>query len=108
MLEEAAETSFKVSESGDSRGSATVYLRHLLDSDCGSHLLRFSCALWVYNCTGFPIALQQSDADEAAGAADQVWALSTLLCHHACSVTKQLCLLPLGVHCIYIDVPAGI
>ncbi|KAK9798969.1 hypothetical protein WJX73_003190 [Symbiochloris irregularis] len=71
-IEEAAETFFKVSESGDSRGSATVYLRHLLDTDCGSHLLRFSCALWVYNCTGFPIALQQSEADEAAGAADQM------------------------------------
>lgn len=69
--EEVAERSFTVYESAEGHGSATVYLRHLLDADCGSHLLRFSCALWVYNCTGFPVALQQSDADESVSA-DQV------------------------------------
>ena len=30
--------------------------------------LQVSCALWVYNCTGMPIALQQSDLDDSGQA----------------------------------------
>ena len=33
--------------------------------ECGSHLLALSCALWVYNLSGVPIALQPS-TDEGA------------------------------------------
>ena len=31
--------------------------------DCGSHQLAFSCALWVYNLCGLPIALQPGTED---------------------------------------------
>ena len=30
--------------------------------------VQVSCALWVYNCTGMPIALQQSDLDDSGQA----------------------------------------
>ena len=54
-----AEAVFAVREVGGSRGTATLRLRHSLDADCGGHQLRLGCALWVYNQTGLPIALQQ-------------------------------------------------
>jgi hypothetical protein len=40
-------------------GSATVRLKHLQDSNSGSHVLELTCELWVYNCTGIPIAIQE-------------------------------------------------
>ena len=54
------------------RGTATVRLRHVLEAECGSHVLRLSCTLWVYNCSGLPIALQQSDYDDLASALEEV------------------------------------
>ena len=38
--------------------------------DCGSHLLAFSCALWVYNLCGLPIALQPDTEDSIGQDAD--------------------------------------
>lgn len=61
---EEATVSFQVTQAGESRGIATVQLKHMVDRECGSHILRFTCALWVYNCTGVPLALQQSEMDD--------------------------------------------
>ena len=70
VAEKEGEGSLRVTEAGEGRGSATVRLKHILESECGSHVLRVSCTLWVYNCTGLLIALQQSaDEDERS---DQV------------------------------------
>lgn len=49
----------QVHESGEGRGSTTVRVKHLRQAG-GNHVIRFCCALWVYNCTGLPIALQQA------------------------------------------------
>ena len=54
----------RVEESGDGRGSVTVRLKHILERECGSHVLQISCTLWVYNCAGLPLALQQSIDEE--------------------------------------------
>jgi hypothetical protein len=35
-----------------------VRVKHAVKA-AGNHVVRFCCALWVYNCTGLPIALQQ-------------------------------------------------
>ena len=35
------------------------------DTVTGAHTLLISCALWVYNCTGLPIALQQLQQQNA-------------------------------------------
>ena len=64
--------SFRVAQTGDSRGTATVQLEHTLDRDCGSHVLRVACALWVYNCIGLPLALQESSRDDELRGNDQV------------------------------------
>lgn len=48
----------QVNESGEGRGSTCVRVKHVLEAD-GNHIIHFCCALWVYNCTGLPIALQQ-------------------------------------------------
>ena len=45
-------------ESGEGRGSTDVRVKHVVEA-AGNHVVRFCCALWVYNCTGLPIALQQ-------------------------------------------------
>ena len=52
-------TFFQVHESGEGRGSSSVRVKHLRQAS-GNHAIRFCCALWVYNCTGLPIALQQA------------------------------------------------
>ncbi|KAL0051145.1 hypothetical protein WJX82_002690 [Trebouxia sp. C0006] len=41
-------------------GSASLLLCHCYDPASGAHALRVSCSLWVFNCTGLPIALRQS------------------------------------------------
>ena len=48
----------QVHESGEGRGSTDVRVKHVVEA-AGNHVIRFCCALWVYNCTGLPIALQQ-------------------------------------------------
>lgn len=55
-----AEVTFTVREAGGSRSAAVLRLRHSLDADCGGHRLALGCALWVYNQTGLPIALQMA------------------------------------------------
>ena len=70
--EEMATVSFQVTQAGESRGVATVQLRHMVDAECGSHILRFTCALWVYNCTGVPLALQQSEMEDVSRDDDEV------------------------------------
>ncbi|PSC70464.1 Methionine gamma-lyase isoform A [Micractinium conductrix] len=47
-------------EVGHSQSGVQVFLRHSLDLATGSHKLLFGCALWVFNCTGVPVALRQS------------------------------------------------
>ena len=74
MPEKEGHGSFKVTEAGEGRGTATVRLKHLLEEECGSHVLRLSCTLWVYNCTGLPIALQQSDVEEQRSLLSEVGA----------------------------------
>lgn len=68
--------SFPVTQAGESGGSATVQLKHMVDPESGSHILRLTCALWVYNCTGVPLALQQSEMDDSSRDDDEV------LCSH--------------------------
>jgi len=48
----------QVHESGEGRGSTDVRVKHVVEP-AGNHVIRFCCALWVFNCTGLPIALQQ-------------------------------------------------
>ena len=54
-----------VLESGEGRGRAKLRLIHMLEPCAGSHLLRLTCAAWVYNCAGLPIALRPADEDDA-------------------------------------------
>ena len=58
-------TLFQVAASGDGGGSTTVQLAHTQDRECGGHILQLSCGLWVYNCTGMPLALLQDDLDDS-------------------------------------------
>lgn len=49
----------QVHESGEGRSSTSVRVKHSRQAS-GNHVIRFCCGLWVYNCTGLPIALQQA------------------------------------------------
>lgn len=57
-------------EAGGSRSAAVLRLRHSLDADCGGHRLALGCALWVYNQTGLPIALQMAGRSDEEVSAD--------------------------------------
>ena len=60
-----AVTLFQMAATGDGGGSTTVQLAHTQDSECGGHILQLSCGLWVYNCTGMPLALLQDALDDS-------------------------------------------
>lgn len=49
----------QVREEAKARGTSVVTLRRTLEAASGCMLLRFTCALWVYNCSGLPLALQK-------------------------------------------------
>ncbi len=51
--------------SADGSTSTLVQLAHTQDNECGGHILQVSCELWVYNCTGMPLALQKGDLDDS-------------------------------------------
>lgn len=56
-------------EVGPGRSTVDVSLRHTIDPGTGTHILRVACPLWVYNCTGLPIALRStSQVLEVSGA----------------------------------------
>ena len=74
-----AEVTFAVREAGGSRSAAVLRLRHSLDADCGGHRLALGCALWVYNQTGLPIALQMAGRSDAEVSAD--------ICHNRHNMT---------------------
>ena len=57
--------SFQLVSTGDGSTSTLVQLAHTQDNECGGHILQVSCGLWVYNCTGMPLALQKSDPDDS-------------------------------------------
>jgi hypothetical protein len=63
--EDNAAVAFQVTQAGENRGMSTVQLRHMVDRECGGHILRLTCALWVYNCTSVPLALQETAMDDA-------------------------------------------
>jgi len=65
--EKEGEGSLRVVEAGEGRGSVSLRLRHILETTYASHVLQISCTLWVYNCAGLPIALQQSIDEEERG-----------------------------------------
>lgn len=72
---QSAAVSFTVTQAGESRGTNLVQLRHAVERQCGGHALALTCALWVYNCTGLPLALQQSNWEQPPRADDEVSAL---------------------------------
>ena len=64
--EEQGEGQLHVAEANDGQGSTTLTLRRVLESECGSHILRVGCTLWVYNCAGLPLAIQQAPETDSA------------------------------------------
>ena len=59
--------SVQVTKQRKENGSASLSLCHCYDPKSGGHVLRVSCSLWVFNCTGLPIALRQSWLAEGFG-----------------------------------------
>ena len=59
--------SVQVTKQRKEDGSASLSLCHCYDTKSGGHVLRVSCSLWVFNCTGLPIALRQSWLAEGFG-----------------------------------------
>jgi hypothetical protein len=53
----------QVREEAKARGTSTLMLRRVLEATSGCTLLHFTCALWVYNCSGLPLALQKVGAE---------------------------------------------
>lgn len=56
---EPAVAGVQVQEEGKARARSAVALVREVDAASGATLLRLSCALWVYNCSGLPVALQR-------------------------------------------------
>lgn len=54
----------EISKNNKEEGSVSLTVTHCIDSQSGSHALRLSCPLWVYNCTSLPIALRQMSGQE--------------------------------------------
>lgn len=59
-MEVMGKASVQVRKERREDGSASLSLCHCYDPASGAHTLRVSCSLWVFNCTGLPIALRQS------------------------------------------------
>ncbi|DBA81627.1 TPA: hypothetical protein ACH3X1_007382 [Trebouxia sp. C0004] len=59
-LEVMGKASVQVHKHRREDGSASLLMCHCYDLASGAHALRVSCSLWVFNCTGLPIALRQS------------------------------------------------
>jgi hypothetical protein len=78
---QSAAVSFTVTQAGESRGTSLVQLRHSVERQCGGHALALTCALWVYNCAGLPLALAQSNWEQPARPDDEV-SCSPLLLRH--------------------------
>jgi hypothetical protein len=55
----APDTITQLRELGPGRSSIEVALRHGVAIGTGSHLLRFTCGMWVYNWIGLPISLRE-------------------------------------------------
>lgn len=74
------DTPLQLVEVGQSGHSVGVVLRHGLDPGSGARVLRLTCTLWIFNCTGQPLALRQAhedaghftEAERAAAAEDRV------------------------------------
>ncbi|KFM26704.1 Vacuolar protein sorting-associated protein 13D [Auxenochlorella protothecoides] len=75
------DTPLQLVEVGQSGHSVGVVLRHGLDPGSGARVLRLTCTLWIFNCTGQPLALRQAhedaghftEAERAAAAEDRAW-----------------------------------
>jgi hypothetical protein len=50
-------------ELGPGQSSVEVSVRHGLDPATGAHVLRLTCGLWVYNCSGVALSLRRSAED---------------------------------------------
>ncbi|KAL6783764.1 hypothetical protein ACKKBF_B05705 [Auxenochlorella protothecoides x Auxenochlorella symbiontica] len=74
------DTPLQLVEVGQSGHSVGVVLRHGLDPGSGARVLRLTCTLWIFNCTGQPLALRQAhedaghftEAERAAAAEDRM------------------------------------
>jgi len=67
VAEKEGEGYLRVVEAGEGRGSVSLRLRHMVETTYACHVLQISCTLWVYNCAGLPIALQQSTDEDERG-----------------------------------------
>lgn len=69
-----------ISKNNREEGSVSLTVTHCVDTQSGSHALRLSCPLWVYNCTSLPIAVKQIvGQDQKFGHVDEVWSLPAVL-----------------------------
>lgn len=73
VAEKEGEGFLRVVEAGEGQGSVMIRLRHILEAECGIHILQISCTLWVYNCAGLPMALQQSVDEEDSDSVSRIF-----------------------------------
>lgn len=83
-------TSADVTEAVEGGRAVPIQITRQQDAITGAHTLMISCALWVYNCTGLPIALQQLQQHEDADAENSYQVCGTV--HPALPFFAWLCI----------------
>lgn len=69
----------EISKTNREEGVVSLTVLHCIDTQSGSHSLRLSCPLWVYNCTSLPVALRPI-SEQSFSQADEACACCHMLC----------------------------
>ncbi len=64
LLPLSPETVATVQELPPGRSTVDVSLHHALNIATGSHLLRLSCGMWIYNCIGVPLSIRNASLED--------------------------------------------
>jgi len=59
------ETVTTVQELPPGRSTVDVSIQHALSVATGSHLVRLSCGIWIYNCIGVPVSLRNASLEDS-------------------------------------------
>ncbi|KAG7670791.1 hypothetical protein KSW81_004224 [Nannochloris sp. 'desiccata'] len=59
------ETVATVQELPPGRSTVEVSIHHALSVATGSHLVRLSCGMWIYNCIGVPLSIRNASLEDS-------------------------------------------
>jgi SHR-binding domain of vacuolar-sorting associated protein 13 len=65
LLPLGPETVATVQELPPGRSTVDVSIQHALSLATGSHVVRLSCGMWIYNCIGIPLSIRNASLEDS-------------------------------------------